>query len=83
MYRRTGGCIWKNGEYLILGQFSEDGEPTFQYWASLDARVLGECPTLEEAIDECSEHRKGQKIMRFAAEPENETNPFTAKEQSS
>jgi hypothetical protein len=83
MYRRTGSCVWKNGEYLIEGKFDEEGVPTFTYWASVDARVLGECPTLEECIDECADHKRGQKVLRFAAEPETEANPFgTTKEQT-
>lgn len=79
-YKRTGGCVWKNGEYLIEGQLDEDGITIFRYWRSVDAEVIGTTETLDEAIDDCSEHKKGQKIMRFAAEPEN--NPFAAKEQN-
>jgi hypothetical protein len=83
-YKRSGGAIWKNGEYLIEGKFDEDGTAIFTYWASLDARVIGTAQTLDEAIDDCADHKRGQKVLRFAAEPENESNPFgAAKEQSS
>jgi hypothetical protein len=80
-YPRLGGAVWKNGEYLIEGKLNAEGETVFSYWLSLDARVIGEAHTLDEAIDDCAEHRRGQKILRFAAPdplpgtPE-ERNPF-------
>jgi hypothetical protein len=92
-YKRSGGAIWKNGEYLIEAKIDEDGWTQFQYWASIDARVIGSAETLDEAIDDCADHKKGQKVLKFNETEtpgnrvlplmENEPNPFAPKEQSS
>jgi hypothetical protein len=75
-YRRLGGAIWKNGEYLIEGVFSEEGVASFKFWASLDAETIGTAHTLEEAVDACADHRRGQKVLKFVPAPEEERNPF-------